>query len=158
LPKGLVVQKRYGDLIFSHRPPQEPPSFYYILEGPGTFPLAEIGKTLTLAEFQKGEVFEPDRSPWTAHLDAGKIRYPLIARSLRPGDRFIPLGMGGHKKVKDFFVDLKVPSTVRQSTPILLSGDTPVWICGFRIDDRFKVNPNTKKILQVTLSPLWVSV
>jgi tRNA(Ile)-lysidine synthase len=151
LPKGVVVQKSYGDLVFSTRPQKEPPSFQYILEGPGNYTLKEIGKTLTLVEFQKEDSFEPDRSPWTAHLDADKIRYPLIARSLRPGDRFIPLGMGGHKKVKDFFVDLKVPFTVRRSTPILLSGDTPVWIGGFRIDDRFKVRADTKKILQVTL-------
>jgi tRNA(Ile)-lysidine synthase len=151
LPKGMVIQRSYGDLIFSDRPQKDPPSFHYILEGPGTYRLEEIGKTLTLMEFQKGDVFEPDPSSWTAYLDADKIRYPLVARNPRPGDRFIPLGMGGHKKVKDLFVDLKIPLTLRRSTPILLSGDTPVWICGFRIDDRFKVRPDTQKILKITL-------
>jgi tRNA(Ile)-lysidine synthase len=154
LPKGLVIQKSYDRLIFSMGAGIEPRSFYYILEGPGTYPMEEIGKTLTLVEIRKEDLFEPGPSPWTVHLDAGKICYPLVARSPRPGDRFIPLGMKGHKKVKDFFVDLKVPSQVRQATLILFSGDTPIWIAGFRIDDRFKVQPHTKKILQATLGTL----
>jgi tRNA(Ile)-lysidine synthase len=151
LPQGLVIQKSYDDLIFSHRAPKEPRAFHYRLEGPGTYRLEEIGKTLTLVEIPKKDVFDPADTPWTVHLDAGKLHYPLVARSVRPGDRFIPLGMTGHKKVKDFFVDLKVPFRVRRTTPLLLSGDTPLWLCGFRMDDRFKVHPETRKILQVSL-------
>ena len=151
LPKGLVIQKSYDQLIFSDRAQKEPPSFHYLLKGPGTYALEEIGKTLTLVEIQKSGVLDPGHSPWTVYLDASKLRYPLIARSVRPGDRFMPLGMRGHKKVKDFFMDLKVPSKVRRATPILLSGDTPLWLAGFRIDDRFKLRPDTKKILQATL-------
>jgi tRNA(Ile)-lysidine synthase len=61
--------------------------------------------------------------------------------------------MRGHKKLKDFFVDLKVPMEQRHSTPILCCDDTPVWVCGFRIDDRFKVTPETIRVLKVTLNP-----
>jgi len=51
-------------------------------------------------------------------------------------------------------VDLKVPLVTRRLAPLLLSGDTPVWVGGFRLDDRFKVTDDTKKVLRVSLSPL----
>jgi tRNA(Ile)-lysidine synthase len=88
---------------------------------------------------------------WTAYLDAEKLQYPLILRTFKPGDRFVPLGMNGQKKIKDFFIDLKIPSEMRASTPILVSQDTPVWVCGHRIDDRFKVTSETRKILKVAI-------
>ena len=84
-------------------------------------------------------------------MDADKLQYPLVLRNFRPGDRFVPLGMAGQKKIKDFFIDLKIPSEMRVLTPILVSQDTPVWICGYRIDDRFKVTSETRKILKVAI-------
>jgi len=47
-------------------------------------------------------------SPWVAYLNADRIKYPLIVRSFLPGDRFVLLGMTGHKKLKDFFADRKI--------------------------------------------------
>jgi tRNA(Ile)-lysidine synthase len=54
--------------------------------------------------------------------------------------------------VKDFFMDLKIPSEFRVRIPILISQGDPVWICGHRIDDRFKVTPETKRMLKVTVT------
>ena len=88
-------------------------------------------------------------SLWTGYFDADKLEYPLAVRNFYKGDRFVPFGMRGHKKIKDFFIDLKIPSEIRVSTPILISQDIPVWVCGYRIDERFKVTPDTKKILKV---------
>ena len=62
----------------------------------------------------------------------------------------MPLGMKGHKKLKDFFVDRKIPSRVRSRIPILAQGNRVVWVCGLRIDDRFKVGPRTKRILKIS--------
>lgn len=59
--------------------------------------------------------------------------------------------MKGHKKIKDFFIDQKVPLRVRRSTPILCFEDQPVWLCGFRIDDRFKVTSSTTRTLRAFL-------
>lgn len=97
-------------------------------------------------------------SPWTAFLNAERITYPLMIRNFRPGDRFVPLGMSGHKKLKDFFIDLKIPSEVRARIPILTERDMPIWVCGFRIDDRFKVSSKTKKVLKVTFDKCAVRV
>ena len=88
---------------------------------------------------------------WAGFLDADKVRFPLILRNPRPGDRFVPLGMAGHRKLKDFFIDLKVPSEERAITPILVQEGILVAVCGHRVDERFKVTPRTERILKITM-------
>ena len=77
-----------------------------------------------------------------------------MLRNFRPGDRFVPLGMTGHKKLKSFFIDMKLPSHVREKMPILTQGNKPIWVCGLRIDDRYKVTSTTKRILKITLTAI----
>jgi tRNA(Ile)-lysidine synthase len=150
LPDRVEIRRAYDHLIFSAEPEKRDP-FSFNLEGPGKHPLEEIGRMMSILEMPNSKDFPLEESPWAAFLDAEKLRYPLTVRSFRPGDRFVPLGMTGHKKLKDFFADLKIPRDQRYSTPILCCGNSPVWICGFRIDDRFKVTPETKRIMKVTL-------
>jgi len=152
LPNGLMVKRIYDRLLFTAGLEEKPNDFHYLLHGPGTFRLDQIGRTISLVEMERGVDLNLEDSPWTVYLDADKVRYPLVTRNFRPGDRFVPLGMSGHKKIKDFFMDLKIPSEARAAIPILISKETPVWVCGYRMDERFKVTRDTKKILKVTVS------
>jgi tRNA(Ile)-lysidine synthase len=151
LPGRLTVRRTYGHLIFSASVKRNPQPFHYTLDSAGTYDLNEIGRRLSIEEIMNRKGLRLRGSAWTAFLDAEKLRFPLTLRTFKPGDRFIPFGMKGHKKLKDFFVDLKVPLEQRHSTPILCCDDKPVWVCGFRIDDRFKVTSETKRILRFRL-------
>jgi len=151
LPEGMTVIKAYDRLHFTASRPAKAGPFNYSLRGPGTVHLEEIGRTLSIEDMETPGDLDPVVPPAIAYLDADKLQFPLLLRNFRPGDRFIPLGMKGHKKVKDFFADLKIPSPLRNATPILFYRDTLVWICGFRIDERFKVTPHTRKVLKVTI-------
>lgn len=86
----------------------------------------------------------------TAYIDAILITYPLTIRKWRKGDAFQPLGMKGRKLLSDFFIDSKFSSENRESVHLLLSGEEIVWVIGIRIDDRFKINPDTKKAIRIT--------
>lgn len=152
LPDGLKVKKTYDRLAFAVGEKPKPRDFSYSLEGPGKFFLERISRSISLVEMKGGVDLKRGDSTRTAYLDADKLLYPLIVRNFRPGDRFVPLGMEGHKKIKDFFIDLKIPSGTRSLIPILMSQGTPVWVCGYRIDERFKVTPETRKVLEVTLN------
>lgn len=156
LPDGLVVERVYEKLVFRVNAGARPRDYAYVLKGPGTYPLDVPRCTLVLEEFDRDRIAEPEEQGGTAFMDAEALTYPLVARSFRPGDRFIPLGMGGHKKVKAFFGDLKVPSGLRRRIPILTSRDRPVWVCGFRIDDRVKVRPSTRRVIKGTFA-VWDS-
>ncbi|MEO7804475.1 MAG: tRNA lysidine(34) synthetase TilS, partial [Actinomycetota bacterium] len=85
-----------------------------------------------------------------AELDADVIGdRALVVRQWQPGDRFVPLGMAGSKKLQDLFTDLKVPRFDRERVPVLVAGDDIAWVVGYRIDDRFKIGPGTKNILRL---------
>ena len=83
-----------------------------------------------------------------AYLDFEKTGEDIQIRFFQPGDSFVPLGMTGHKKVKSYFIDQKVPREERSLIPILTnSRDDIIWVYGERISDPFQVAENTKKVL-----------
>jgi tRNA(Ile)-lysidine synthase len=75
---------------------------------------------------------------------------PLVLRSWQPGDRFTPLGMTGTKKISDFLVDAGIPLREKHRHPVLVtSGGEIIWLCGLRINERFKITGNTRQILRL---------
>ena len=88
-----------------------------------------------------------------AFLDADLLKGPLLIRPRRPGDRFVPLGAPGTRKVKSFLIDRKVPVDERGRIPLVLSGDRIAWVVDHEIDDRFKVTDATRKILVLEKAP-----
>ena len=85
-----------------------------------------------------------------AQLDADKLEWPLTLRRWREGDRFVPFGMTGHKKVGDYLTDCKVPTVEKQRQFVLMSGGEIAWLVGRRIDDRFKLTSETENVLKIT--------
>jgi tRNA(Ile)-lysidine synthase len=153
LPGKLNVKRSYDHLIVSAGQGRKSRPFSHTIHAPGVYRIKEIGRTISVGELKNRKDMDFRVSPYIAFLDADKVQYPLKVRSFKPGDRFVPFGMTGHKKLKDFFVDLKVPMEQRRSTPVLCCGDTIVWVCGLRIDDRFKVTANTKRVMKVVVQP-----
>jgi len=93
-----------------------------------------------------------NRDPNQAWVSGDQLNWPLCLRSARPGDRFRPLHLAGSKTLSDFFIDEKIPRHQRRRIPVLWSGDQVVWVCGRRLDDRFKVTAETKTIYALRLT------
>jgi tRNA(Ile)-lysidine synthase len=89
-----------------------------------------------------------------AQLDASKLQYPLCWRSWRAGDSFVPFGMSQRKKVSDFLIDLKVSLPAKERITVLESAGEIVWVVGYRIDDRYKITPDTRQILIIETRPV----
>ena len=87
----------------------------------------------------------------TALVDADRLTWPLTLRRWRDGDRFVPLGMAGSKKVSDCLVDAKVsmPEKGRQFVLTDNNGEI-IWLTGRRLDDRYKITPETENVLKIT--------
>ncbi|MBN2682895.1 MAG: tRNA lysidine(34) synthetase TilS [Bacteroidales bacterium] len=88
-----------------------------------------------------------------ACLDFDLLKFPLKLRNYLPGDKFKPLGMKGMKKLSDFFTDKKIPLPEKQKIWILLSDEKIVWVVNHRIDDRYKLNENTKRVVKIKFLP-----
>ena len=83
-------------------------------------------------------------------FDLGELPKPLVVRNFRRGDRFKPLGMRGrHKKLKDLFIDMKVPLSVRATLPLLTTGDEVLWIPGYGRSDIARLTDKTTSVLHI---------
>jgi tRNA(Ile)-lysidine synthase len=82
-----------------------------------------------------------------AAFDYKLIKFPLIIRKWRPGDHFYPLGMNKRKKLSDYFTDRKYSLPDKENVRLLESEGKIMWIIGERIDNRFRITKNTKKVL-----------
>jgi tRNA(Ile)-lysidine synthase len=91
-----------------------------------------------------------------ALFDSASLLGTLTVRNHRTGDRFQPLGMRGHKKIKDLFIEKKVPLAVRHTLPLLLSGEDILWIPRYGRSDLAKAGPESKEILKVRLETVGV--
>jgi tRNA(Ile)-lysidine synthase len=86
----------------------------------------------------------------TAIIDANKVKWPLIIRNWKKGDRFQPLGMKGKsKKVKDYLRDQKISRLDKEKVLLLESDGKMIWLINYRQDERFKVGKNTKETIMI---------
>ena len=92
-------------------------------------------------------VSEDDAGGYKACLDLDKTGSTLIIRSRRPGDRFQPLGMDQTKKLNEFMIDSKITRSWRQRIPLVCSPEHILWVVGWRIDDRVKIEQETSRVL-----------
>jgi tRNA(Ile)-lysidine synthase len=81
-----------------------------------------------------------------AYLDRDKLHFPLVLRKWQSGDKFIPFGMKGFQKLSDFFNNNKISKPEKEKIWLLLSEENIVWVVNHRIDDRFKIDANTKNV------------
>jgi tRNA(Ile)-lysidine synthase len=93
--------------------------------------------------------YQLSSSPLEAALDKDKLSFPLELRLWKAGDRFVPLGMKGHKKISDFLIDQKCTQLEKEQTWVLSSAGEIVWVVGQRIDERYKLVAETEKVYLV---------
>lgn len=72
-------------------------------------------------------------SNYMTRLNSKDLKLPLIVRTKEEGDKIILKGMEKSKKVKDIFIDEKIPVSIRKNQPILVDSDGNVlWIPGVK--------------------------
>lgn len=113
--------------------------------------LAPVELSWSLEAFNHSQkaVFYPNEV-W---LDPEKVKFPLLFRAWRAGDRIHPVGMKGSKKVSDLLTDAKVAHAERQSVCVLESEGVIVWLAGHRVDRRYICQPEQKVGYRFLISP-----
>ncbi|MDD4570729.1 MAG: tRNA lysidine(34) synthetase TilS, partial [Tepidanaerobacteraceae bacterium] len=117
LPKNLQGVKEYDYFILSKASLDEIPDYSYILSVPGEIAINETGVNIKSYIKTRNKQIITKTDPTIAYLDYDKIYSDLIIRNRRPGDRFKPLGGIGFKKLKNFFIDEKIPRRKRNYVP-----------------------------------------
>ena len=118
----------------------------------------KVGKPDMSLHFELGDAenLQISHSPDVAYLNAEKLKFPLMLRHRRRADYFYPFGMGmKKKKLSRFFIDIKLSITDKDRVWILADDEKRIaWVVGHRIDERFKINESTKKVLIVKKKPV----
>ena len=85
----------------------------------------------------------------TLYVDADSLKEPLYLRKWKKGDRFCPFGHKSSKLVSKYFKDIGLSQFEKEDIWLLCSGLEIVWVVGKRPDNRFRITPNTQKILKI---------
>jgi len=117
----------------------------------GTDYLSEPMK-LSFKLLENNDEFALEKSRGILFADFSKIIFPLQIRKWRQGDKFIPFGMKGSKKISDYFTDKKYSIADKENAWLLCSANNEIiWIIGERSDNRFKIGEKTSRILKVEI-------
>jgi tRNA(Ile)-lysidine synthase len=86
-----------------------------------------------------------------AFLSAKKLGGHIYARSRKDGDRFLPLGAPGNKKVSDWMIDRKWSQKQKIETPVIVDEqDVILWIPGFPPAESTKVTKDDRRVIRLT--------
>ena len=166
LPGGFVVCREYGDLIFGPSPNrsvgQAPP---YVdkqkdqsvtLNVPGQTGFGEylIEATILEADDAGLEQFVESKTRFVERFDLGQVNLPLIVRSRRAGDRFVPLGLAAEKKLGKFLTAQRVPQRVRNEVIVVCDSEKIIWVWPVRMSGRAKLTADTRAVLQLRITDL----
>lgn len=166
LPAGILAKRSSSGLVFSYT--TDPRSAWDQRPAvPFSYTIAScesIPSKLTLMEARSCLLFsigesphhppEPPRKPHEIALDLEQLHFPLVVRSFQSGDRFQPFGLNGTQKIKQLFIDQKIPPRQRDRIPILISGKEVIWVAGLRRGALAPLTHKTARILHIELKPL----
>ena len=124
---GAWVARRYQLMLFRREAPVVQPVPSQTITGPGLYPLGD-GRVLgvSISDRVCGEHRQ------AAEFSAEQELFPLLVRGPSPGDRFRPQGMAGSKKLKDLFIDLKLPREARRRAVLVFAAGRLLWVAGVR--------------------------
>jgi len=149
LPQGLVAVREYATLVIKAQDERGHEAAEYTIPGPGSYQLP--GGNLLRIEIAPLPS-DPGGDPGTAWFDVDRMPFPWHVRRFRPGDRIQPLGMSGRKKVKDIFIDAKIPLARRARTPLVFCGDDLIWVVGLRTSQLARVDNLSSLVVSAVFS------
>ncbi len=160
LPNGIRAVLSYGILrVFtegSGTVKVEPvPSFSRLIDIPGTTLVPELGAEISAEVVSADNIDKCETlgyNPLVQYFDCAGINKGINIRNRQNGDIFKPYKSNGTRKLKEFFIDIKVPREKRDSIPLVCADNEVVWVVGYKISDKFRVTENTKSILKLEYS------
>ncbi len=160
IPGNVIVKISYGRLIAAHVQAKETSNYSYLVPIPGEIEISETGARLTVRIVNSKEAGQIGKSHDICLLDyqmlsANKViprtedsgEPQMVVRNRRNGDVIKPSGMKGTKKLKDYFIDEKIPREQRSVIPLIAVGNEVIWVVGRRYSERYRVNNQTKEVL-----------
>ena len=104
---------------------------------------------LSVRSFSVESGFEVPKINDMAYIDADKLCGELKLRKWKSGDRFVPFGMKGFKKIRDYLRDRKLSLFEKENVMVVTSGEEIVWVVNERTDNRFRIDSKTVNVVEI---------
>ncbi len=147
--KDIVLKIDYDKIIVETRL-EKKGDYFHEIPNFGLVKLDEIGyyfniELISIEDYKKRVSYKN-----TQYFDRDKIVGDLGVRNRRAGDRFLPFGMKGSKKIKDFFIDEKISKDLRDKIPLIVDRKSILWVVGYRTDEKYRIDKDTKNVLKIS--------
>ena len=158
LPNGIYAENIYGDIYIKNKIKK-----YDINNEKKKIILSKDNINKSTIQFYKFSIefsiisnygnndISSNKNNLIQYFDFDKINDNILIRNRNDGDKIIPLGMNGSKKIKDIFIDMKIPKEERDNIPILCFDEKIAWIIGIRTSENYKITNESKNILKVVV-------
>ena len=151
---NIVAKTSYDNLIIEKKKEIEIRDYIYEIPIGGSTYVEKLGLKISteIISIDNLNIYTGNR--FIKYFDYDKINKGLYIRNRKAGDRFVPYGMKGNKKLKDYFIDEKIPKEKRDLIPILVDEGNILWIVGYRISDLYKITDATETVLKISFEKI----
>lgn len=153
LPRNIFVYRKKDSIILTNEEiVNEEIEFYYNVPSNGFIKIKELKQIIEtqVISIDRYKSMKLDNS--SKGFDFNKVKGGIVIRSRRQGDK-IKLAMGS-KKVKDLFIDLKIPREERCKIPIITDSEGIICVGDYKISENYKIDESTKEVLKINFNKL----
>ncbi|MGL5642170.1 MAG: tRNA lysidine(34) synthetase TilS [Paraclostridium sp.] len=153
LPRGLFVYRNKDSILLTNKEiTYEEIEFCYKVPKEGVIKIKELGvfvetKVVSIERFNSMKVDKSSKG-----FDLDKFKGGIFVRNRKSGDK-IKLAAGS-KKLKNLFIDLKIPREARSKIPVLVDDNEVVCVGDYKVSENYKIDANTKEVLKITFKKL----
>ncbi|MBU3090295.1 tRNA lysidine(34) synthetase TilS [Clostridium gasigenes] len=155
LPNDIIAENIYGNIYLKYKKKKEGNhqnnEIFIAKEGLSNNNLRFMNYIVNIEIINNKKNIEFSNNDLIKYFDYDKIRKGIIIRTRKDGDKIRPLGMTGNKKLKDIFINNKVPKDERDIVPIICFDNNISWIVGHKVSEDYKVTQKIEKIIKIKL-------
>ncbi|WP_372995134.1 tRNA lysidine(34) synthetase TilS [Lutispora sp.] len=151
LPHNIKAYISYDKLILRINTQSEPYKYYLELENDRDNIAEFFDFTVRLTTVDASQIGDIKKDKYKVYIDKGKVKQKLVLRNRFDGDVFSPIGLKGSKKLKEYFIDEKIPKEERDNIFLIADGKEIVWVLGRRLSEKYKITSDTKEAIIINI-------
>lgn len=153
LPHGGMAYQNYGYLCFENTSWKENSGWQEtVVEGTGEYILPGMGR-MKIEIFEKSVHLDLTKKEYTKFADYDRIQNGITIRKYMENDYMVITSDGSTKKINRLFSSCKIPVAERSQIPLVASGHDIIWAVGVRLSEKYKVRPDTKRVICLEYIP-----
>lgn len=147
---GLWARREY-DVVRFYQEDGASAEFCYLIRPDEKIYVAEIDVSVSASLISDKEYAREraQKKKNCEYFDYNSLSGQIYIRSRKNGDAFVPFGMEGSKKLKEFLIDEKIPARLRGKIPLVVCGGAVLWVCGYRRSNLHRITGDTETILKI---------